>query len=224
MSVVSAAAGCIPRRVIVPLVLAGAVMAGSAGSASAAVAVDPAPGVAVNEPPVNGKAIIAFPSRDFAEVDGFTAGETATVQVLRNGSIVSSADGVVPNSDGVVEVNHPGGVCWNGTTPELRTGDVVRSITFGPDGAQRQIDQLTVANVAAGKAVQTGPDTVQIHGTAMGADGRPLPSAEIEQRLVSSSAQPFDMNGRRALRAPGDGSIAYDAQGNPTGVKWTATY
>ena len=118
------------------------------------------------------------------------------MQVIRNGNIISSADNVIPTPDGVIEVNHPGGVCWNGTTPELRAGDVVRAI-YGPDASLQAIDQLTVANVTAEKAVQTAADTVQIHGTAMGQDGKPLPLGEIEQRLVASSREPFAKNGRR---------------------------
>ena len=185
---------------------------------------NPAPAVPVNEPPANGKAFTAFPSRDFAEVDGFAPGETGTVQVIRDGKVISSADDVIPTPDGVIEVNHPGGVCWNGTTPELRAGDVVRAITYGPNGDVLAIDQITVANVTAQKAVQTSADTVQIHGTAQGHDGKPLPLGEIEQRLVSSSRDPFDKNGRRTLRAPEDGTLAYDKADNPTGVNWTATY
>jgi membrane protein implicated in regulation of membrane protease activity len=186
-------------------------------------AANPAPQVPVNEPPAGGKKFTLFPSRDFVTIDGYAPGETATVQVIRNGAIVASADDVIP-VDGSVQVNHPGGVCWNGTTPELRTNDIVRALTYGPDGALRQIDQATVANVTVGQPVQTGPDSIEIHGTAQGHDGKPLPLAQIEQRLVSSSADPFEFNGRRTLRAPTDGTLAYDTDNNPSGEKWTATY
>jgi hypothetical protein len=190
--------------------------------APATATLNAAPAMAVNEPPV-GKEITAFPSRDFVDVAGFADGESATIQVIRDGHIVSASEGLIP-TDGVVEVNHPGGGCWDGTTPELRAGDIVRALTYGPDGTQTAADQLTVANVTAEVAVQTAPDTVKIHGTAAGHDGKPLPIDQIEQRLVSSSARPFEKNSRRTLRAPTDGDMAYDTTDNPRGVQWTATY
>ena len=89
-------------------------------------------------------------------------------------------------------------------------------------------DETVVRNVTAARPVQTAPDTVQIHGTAVQADGvTPLPVGQIEQRLVANR-DAFLLNGRRTLRAtaaPGaDGSLAYDTVANPTGVNWTATY
>ncbi|HNN13735.1 MAG TPA: choice-of-anchor D domain-containing protein [Anaerolineales bacterium] len=178
-----------------------------------------------NEPPADGRAILVFPSRDFISAENYQPDEQVTVQVIRNGFIVSSVDGVFP-IDGLVEVNHPGGYCWAGVTPELRAGDIVRTLAFGPESSTvpRSVDQVTVSNVTANKAVQTSPDTVQIYGTAQDADGNPLPIDQLEQRMVASSKDPFNINGRRTLRAPGDGTISYDTVNNPTGTKWTATY
>jgi hypothetical protein len=198
--------------------------------AEATAVANPAAEVPVNAPPV-GKEIIAFPSRDFVDAGGFAPDETVTIQVIRDGRLITTSTGLIPGDDektpafdGMVEVNHPGGGCWNGTTPELRANDVVRALAYGPDGTLRSADQIRVANVVAQKAVQVGPDTVEIHGEAVGHDGKPLPIDQLEQRLVSSSANRFALNDRRTLRAPGDGTIAYDTKDNPTGVKWTATY
>ncbi|NOT03029.1 MAG: choice-of-anchor D domain-containing protein [Anaerolineales bacterium] len=176
-----------------------------------------------NEPPAGGRAILTFPSRDFISAEGYLPDEQVTVQVIRNGFVVSSVDGMSP-VDGIVEVNHPGGACWAGVTPELRAGDIVRTIAYAPDLSIRSVDQVTVANVTANKAVVTAPGTVQIYGTAQDADGNPLPIDQLEQRLVGASRDPFNLNSRRALRAPGDGTISYDTIDNPTGTKWTAIY
>ena len=60
-----------------------------------------------------------------------------------------------------------------------------------------------------------------VHGTAKDAAGLPLPADQVENRLITSSANSFDINGRRVLRSGVDGSLVYDAPGS---TKWTATY
>ena len=212
------------------------------GSATATAAANPAApptDVPVSEPPV-GHEIVAFPSRDFVDAGGFAGDEIVTMQVIRGGRLVTDATGLVPADDpatagfdGALEVNHPGGGCWNGTTPDLRTGDVVRALAYGPDGVLRSVNQTTVANVTARKAVKVldddpataaGEGQVTVKGTAAGHDGQPLPLGNIEQRLVSSSASRFLLSDRRTLLAPGNGTLAYDTVDNPDGTRWTATY
>src|SRR3954470_14959247 len=174
---------------------------------------------AVNNPPVLPHSIIAFPQRDFVSADGFT-GESYTVDVIHpDGTTRSTGPGIAPKN-GVIEVNHPGGVCWQGVTPDIRPGDKVR-ITNNADGSA---DETTVANVTAKRPVQTGPGSVEIHGTALDAAGNPLPVDQIEQRLVDPDL--FDLNGRRTLRAANaageDGTLSYDLGGLPG--DWTARY
>ena len=201
----------------------------------------------VNDPPSLPINIIAFPSRDFISPSGYEADDTVTVQLLRKDAsgqmnVISSADGIIP-VDGFAEVNHPGGACWQGQTPEIRTGDVVRTIAYNPasrsdlnpDGI-RSIDQTTIAGVTTYRPVVVTPATpgnndgvVEIHGTALGANGKPLPIDQIEQRMIATHGVGlWDLNNRRALRADsagaGDGLISYDADNNPMGVKWTARY
>ena len=201
----------------------------------------------VNDPPLLPINIIAFPSRDFISPSGYEDSDIVSVQVLRRNSagqivIVSSADGIQP-VDGFAEVNHPGGACWAGVTPEMRAGDIVRTIAYNPadvtpanpDGI-RSIDQTTIAGVTAFRPVTVqndDPNTrendgiVEVHGTALGANGLPLPIGQIEQRMIATHGVGlWDFNGRRALRAAAnsDGTLTYDTVDNPMGVKWTATY
>jgi hypothetical protein len=189
--------------------------------------------VPVSEPPSGGIAMTVFPSRDFTEIDGIPDGHLANVEVIRAGNVISTADGVIPH-DGAIEVNHPGGACWDGVTPEVRANDIVRVRLYdGATGAQTSAHQLHVANVSAKKAVKVTDDdpttpafegSVKITGFAQGHDGTPLPVGEIEARLIASSKEPFGKNGRRTLRAPEDGTLAYDTTDNPLGTKFTATF
>ena len=202
------------------------------------------PASCVNEPPAETPTqvqIIAFPARDFTSSSGYAIEDsTVAVQVIRNGLLVATAN-VIPvddpttiGFDGIVEVNHPGGGCWQGVTPDLRAGDVVRQIAYGADGVTvRRIDQIHVANISVERpfivrlpSPGAGDGVIQIRGTAMDADGNPIAVANVEQRLVANRDR-FDFNGRRTLRAGGagkDGEFTYDAANNPTGTRFTATY
>jgi hypothetical protein len=181
-------------------------------------------GAAVTAP----RDIISFPARDFVSADGYNVDQPVTVEVVHpDGTVAGTVTDVMPKEDaatpglGLVEVNHPGGACWVGVTPDIRAGDVVR-ITNQVTGA---VDSSTVRNVTAKRPVQTAPDTIQVHGTAQDANGNPLPIAELEQRLVVSSQDLFLKNGRRTLRATSaagsDGTLSYDGAGS---TNWTATY
>ncbi|HLL75602.1 MAG TPA: chitobiase/beta-hexosaminidase C-terminal domain-containing protein [Pyrinomonadaceae bacterium] len=180
---------------------------------------------AVNEPPAAPHSIIVFPERDFVTVEGYDPADgTVRIEVVRNGVVVSSAAGV-PDKVGFLEVNHPGGLCWENVTPNIRPGDIVRTTQNGV------VDQTRTANVTAGPAVDMGGGTIVIHGTALDAAGNRLPEDQIEQRMVASSATPFALSGRRTLRADfvstagglptQDGLITWDAPGS---ANWTATY
>ena len=184
----------------------------------------------VNEPPVNGHSMIVFTQRDFVSISGYAQDELVTVELIHpNGTTFTAGSGLIPQDDprttgfdGLVEVNHPGGYCWQTTTPDIRPGDRVR-VTVDATGVA---DQTTVANVTAGRPVKIAADTVVVHGTAAQADGAQIPVAELEQRLVANR-QAFDATGARTLRAAsvappkGGGTLSYDSA---TGNAWTATY
>src|SRR4051794_2338560 len=87
---------------------------------------------AVNNPPVTPRSILVFPQRDFVSSSGFDAGDVVTVEVLHPGSttpasaatnVIPQDDPATPGFDGIVEVNHPGGACWEKVTPDIRPGD-----------------------------------------------------------------------------------------------------
>jgi hypothetical protein len=176
---------------------------------------------------------ISFPSRDFVSSTGYNLNNLFTVEVQHpDGRVVGTVTDVAPKDDGeggglgIIEVNHPGGACWVGQTPDIRPGDIVRI----KNQDTLAVDESTVRNVTASRPVAstdpaTGRTTLQIHGTAQDAAGNPLPLGELEQRLVTSSKDPFDVNGKRTIRATSaagsEGTLAYDAAGS---TKWTATY
>src|SRR4051812_19258890 len=90
--------------------------------------------VPVNNPPVAPRSILVFPQRDFVSASGYVEGDLVTVEVIHpNGTkpastatnVVPQDDPATPDFDGIVEVNHPGGACWETVTPDIRPGDRV---------------------------------------------------------------------------------------------------
>src|SRR5918911_1922356 len=224
--------------------LSGNAVLGAAPARAQTAPVIPAP-TTINNPPVAPLQILVFPQRDFVSASGYTADDRVIVSVIHPNGTTFSTDPntpIVPQDDpraapgapfaGIVEVNHPGGACWFGTTPDIRPGDKVRItiVKNAVDGTRiGRADETTVANVTAGRPVETNATTVQIHGTAATAAGGPIDPAQIEQRLVANK-DAFLLNGRRTLRATAaagaDGTLAYDPidATNPAGTRWTATY
>ena len=202
------------------------------------------------EPPALGHEVISFPSRDFVSASGYTKDVPATVQVRRlnpatglleevsrSTRILPQDDPDTPGFDGIVEVNHPGGGCWQNVTPDIRPGDKVRVFQRADDPTTDVFDpifinddQTTTAYVTTNRPQRVGTSlTVTVTGTAQRFDGagRPLaaqvPLAQLESRLLSPK-DPFVTSGRRDLRAPGNGSIRYNVPGSTTNFTWTATF
>jgi hypothetical protein len=181
----------------------------------------------VNPVPVAPHSIIVFPVRDFVSTDGYAATDRPTIQVLRANAVIGTASNLTPQDDpgtpgfdGLVEVNHPGGGCWEGVTPDIRPGDVVRVLT-APDVG----DQTSTANVTVTQpATKTAAGTVVMKGTAVAPGGGQIPVDQLEARIVAGN-QSFALNGKRTLRASSavgdDGTFAYDGPGLTT---WTATW
>ncbi len=168
-----------------------------------------------------------FPERDFISMGDFPANKPMEVEVTRGGVVVGSASGVTDNT-GTLEVNHPGGVCWANSTPDLLPGDVVA--VFEKGHPETAVGQSTIDVTAqAGTAMALDADGVMndfvVHGTAADALGARLDLANVEQRVVNPDLLPFV--GKRDIRAvvggvAPDGDLAWDATAGPTG--WTATY
>ncbi|NUO34727.1 MAG: Ig-like domain-containing protein [Dermatophilaceae bacterium] len=166
--------------------------------------------------------IISFPERDFVSAEGYAEGDAVTVEVIRSGFTVGVSH-VLPADDlgtlgfdGFVEVNHPGGGCWEGVTPDIRPGDVVRLTT-----ASGEVDQTTTAGVTVTQpATALDATTVQLKGTAVAPGGGQLPVDQLESRVITPGLK-LVVNGRRDVRADAaDGNFAYDGPGLTT---WTAT-
>src|SRR3954470_8998083 len=145
--------------------------------------------VPVNNPPLAPRSILVFPQRDFVSASGYAIGDLVTVEVFHPGSttaasratnVVPQDDPATPEFDGIVEVNHPGGACWETVTPDIRFGDRVRSTRRDASGTIVGIDETTVANVVAKRPVQLAFDAVAVHGTAQNADGTPIDLAQLE--------------------------------------------
>jgi hypothetical protein len=149
--------------------------------------------------------VVVFPDRDFVSIEGYEryAGETALVQVLRNGTVMGSTRGVVSGTDVAFEINHPGGECWGaGTnlqvTPDIKAGDVV-AVTF-PDGT---VEETTTSSATASDMVRVDPLTVRVDGT-FGADVDP---GFLEQRIIQPDFVDTAV-GKRDIRAVPGGPTA----------------
>jgi hypothetical protein len=180
------------------------------------------------------KDVVVFPERDFVSIDGFAPGTDLQVVVRRPSAgaaapIVGTARGTVGRG-GLLEVNHPGGVCWRGQTPNITAGDwidvfQVVDMGFSAGQTQRVID----ARVTRG-AFLTSTGEVRINGTAVDANGAPLPLNLMEQRVINPDFVGTRV-GRRDIRADVTGGRVGDipaARGNllrdAASNEWRAVY
>lgn len=185
----------------------------------------------VNEPPFAGHGITVFPSRDFVSVEGFDNTDAPyTISVIRNGLEISRVDNVTPTFDGtawLMEVNHPGGECWQGVTPDIDPGTTVR-VT----GASGISEQTRTADIKVGRTDVTpaagGLFTIAVHGTAMGLGANRIDIDLLEHRFVVLDPKAkFALSNRRTIRADSvgnDGLLTYDNPGDVTDGRWTARY
>src|SRR3954453_551222 len=169
--------------------------------------------------------LVVFPDRDFLAVEGYQdhIGETALIEVSREGQVVGSAYAPIAEGDPAVEINHPGGVCWGaGTglnvTPDIRSGDTV-SIKFG----EQLVEETVVQNAAVDTDTTISGNTVTVKGY-MAAGVKP---AQVEQRIVNPDL--VDLIGKRDVRALRGPLVPSDKGGYSSGLdiangRFTATY
>jgi hypothetical protein len=193
----------------------------------------------VNNPPLLPQGITIFPSRDFVSVEGFAANADLAISVRRDGAEVSDAVGRT-DATGLLEVNHPGGVCWRNVTPDIVPGDTVR-VTYR-NTSNNQAKGLVAGsgsaastlNATATQAVDAGNGTVVVKGQAVQANGSRIPLARLEVRIINPDFRDPAISRitRRDIRADsaggrvdgvpgGTGTLAYDS---PTATTFTAVF
>jgi len=179
-------------------------------------------GQAVQAVPVFPNNIVVFPQRDFVTIEGYQGrvGQVATVTVTRDGVQTGIATGTVAAGDVALEVNHPGGSCWDGVTPNIKPGDIVR-VSF-PGGAADtttvQTPEVTPQTGGAG-FTKVGSADLVIEGTR----SANYPLARMEQRIVAPDLKDTQV-GRRDIRAPSRPGPYTSTLTGPTATTWRATY
>ena len=168
------------------------------------------------------KDVTVFPERDFISIAGFGAGTELQVVVRRGNSstpVIGTTRGIV-GRDGLFEVNHPGGVCWTGQTPNVQPGDwidvfKVNNLQFSEGQTQR------VINAVIKKPAFINNGLVKVEGIAVNEIGSPLPLGLTEQRIVNPDFTNTRISriGRRDIRADINGGRV----GNIAGVTGTLT-
>jgi large repetitive protein len=178
-----------------------ATTAAAMGLIAAASAFPAAASAAFVEPPQMPHVPTVFPDRDFVSAEGYGNHKDMRITVLRNGVPIGHATGTT-DDEGIIEVNHPGGVCWSGTTPNIIAGD---KVVIAEDGAPVDTgDAVTVSNVAAAAAIKEtdalGNSRVIVKGRALNADGSPMDLGNVEQRVVNPALTDTAV-GKRDVRA-----------------------
>ena len=181
---------------------------GLATSASAAI-VEPAPSPFV---------VTVFPQRDFVSVNWDGSGKELTFDLIRNGVVIGHAASAQASpvlktdvAENLLEVNHPGGLCWAGSTPDILPGgpaggDRVRDHQRGRrDHAQRHRPACT------GGRDHRGGARHRLAGGRRHADGPGLHRATRHQPRL-----PQRRLAKRDLRATSDGGVG----GGPSPTRW----
>ena len=204
------------RRVVATVLVAGLAAAGT-GTAIVNAAV----------PTFDIGNIVLFPNRDFITVEGYQQylGQTATITVTRNGTVIGSASHVVEAGDVAFEINHPGGACWgDGTglkvTPDIRSGD---KATISFDGLANAGD-TTAQDAYATGIDYDGDVTLRVTGHI----DPGVIQAQTEQRIVNPSLVDTVVAKRDIRAVPGGLARApkggYSSNLEFSGDRFTATY
>lgn len=180
--------------------------------------------VAAN-PPTGPGNIEIFTKRDMVAIEGYAAqtGQNATIKVTRGDNLIGIARGVVDDT-GFLEVNHPGGVCWDVVTPNIQGTDEV-TVEFddgSSDGA--------IAGTAVITSVETNDEATPEAGDAehqvviKGTYGEGVDTARMQVEIVNPDMRDTNI-GERALGWPTDEApTTYTVDGSADNGEFTVTY
>jgi hypothetical protein len=172
----------------------------------------PAPAGVIQPIPANDLSVEVFPSRNFVAIGGLAPGQTAKVEVVRyqvpaGGTtpepvVVGVMNSAKANAAGELEVNHPGGACWD-TFPDIRPLDHVR-VTAGGQTRQTTVQDAFIVR----DTYITGNGAIRVEGEVRLPTGEGWPQAAIDQlevRLRNTAFLP--LVGKQDLRANIDGGV-----------------
>jgi hypothetical protein len=167
---------------------------------------------AIVEPPPAPLEIVVFPERDFVVSEGGPANQALTFEIVRRGFVIGTASSsqvtpaLLTDDAGLLEVNHPGGLCWSGSTPDIMPGDklIVRDEANPNNGYA-----VTTQNVTATQAEEVGTNVV-VHGIARNLDGTAMPLSRVEQRIVNPEFRDVGLEKRDIRATTDDGNLRAD--------------
>ena len=159
-----------------------------------------------------GRTIEAFIGTNLVDVQNYPAGKSIRVDVLRGGTLVSTADGRTGTrgaNRGFMEWNHAGGGpfprgdCFKRVTPDIVPGDVIRTKVAGEAGTDRAVVRDIFLDTEATTVDETA-DTITVSGHVRSTNAGPINVAAdvLELRLNAEGFtwQSGDRPGRRDLR------------------------
>lgn len=198
-----------------------------AGSTTLALVVGGASVVMAANPPIGPGNIEIFTKRDMVAIEGYTAqaGQAATITVTRGGSLIGIARGIV-DSTGFLEVNHPGGVCWDVVTPNI-TGEDTVSVEFSDgsgDGANAGTAVITSVESVDGTPTPDIPGDVEGQVVVKGTYGPDVDLSRMAVEIVNPDMRSTSI-AERAIGWPTDDPPAtYRVEGTAVDGSFTVTY
>ncbi|RDV10066.1 fibronectin type III domain-containing protein [Arthrobacter sp. RT-1] len=198
-----------------------------AGTTTLALVGAGASAVMAANPPVGPGNIEIFTKRDMVAIEGYAAqaGQDATIRVSRGGNLIGVARGVV-DATGFLEVNHPGGVCWDVVTPNITGGDEV-TVEFedgSGDGAMAGTAVITSVDAVNGTPTPDLAGDIEGQVVVKGKYGADVDTARMAVEIVNPDMRDMGI-GERAIGWPDDEVPAgYRVDGVAENGEFTVTY
>ncbi|WP_323959236.1 hypothetical protein GC088_11945 [Arthrobacter sp. JZ12] len=197
-----------------------------AGTTTLALAAGGATVVMAANPPTGPGNIEIFAKRDMVAIEGYTsqAGEKAVIKVTRGDQVIGTASGVVDDT-GFLEVNHPGGSCWDIVTPNITGGDVV-TVEF-PDGSgDGAVTGSAIITKVSREDSAATPEAGDVEGKVIvtGTYGPDVDTSKFGVEIVNPDMRDMGI-GERAIGWPDDEVPAgYTVEGKAEAGTFTVTY